>query len=45
MCMCVYIQIADLGRGMSLGGTLLKDFCGVIFTYDFYPVRKIVEYE
>jgi hypothetical protein len=28
----------DLARGLSLSGTLVKDFAGIIVTYDFYPV-------
>jgi hypothetical protein len=28
----------DLSRGLSLSGTMVKDFAGVIVTYDFYPV-------
>lgn len=32
------VKIEDLTRGLSLSGTIVKDFVGVIVTYDFYPV-------
>ena len=32
------VKLEDLTRGISLGGTVIKDFAGVVVTYDFYPV-------
>lgn len=37
------VKLADLNRGLSLGGTTVQNFVGVIFTYEFYPVAVVTE--
>jgi len=37
------VKISDLNRGISLGGSMVKDFVGVIVTYDFYPVTILID--
>jgi hypothetical protein len=32
------VKLEDLTRGISLSGTIIKEFAGVVVTYDFYPV-------
>mgnify|MGYP005994718713 CR=1 FL=1 len=40
----VGVQLADLNRGLSLGGSTVQNFVGVIFTYEFYPVSMSLLY-
>jgi hypothetical protein len=35
------VKLEDLTRGISLSGTIIKDFAGVVVTYDFYPVSPV----
>mmetsp|Transcript_13119 Transcript_13119/g.19764 ORF Transcript_13119/g.19764 Transcript_13119/m.19764 type:complete len:320 (+) Transcript_13119:115-1074(+) len=37
------VKISDINRGVSLGGSMVKDFIGVIVTYDFYPVTILID--
>lgn len=37
------VKMEDLTRGISLSGTLVRDFVGIIVTYDFYPVVIQIE--
>lgn len=34
------LQLADLNRGLSLGGSAVQNFVGVVVTYEFYPVSR-----
>lgn len=37
------LQLGDLNRGLSLGGSVVQNFVGVIVTYEFYPVSPVDE--
>lgn len=34
------LQLAELNRGLSMGGSTVQNFVGVIVTYEFYPVSR-----